>query len=1348
MKKLVLLIFLFTFGASAQRFVTSFSDVTSLLASPNPGAQTNAFVLGYYEANDGYGGNFYYDKLSSASTNTSLTNPILKPNNYGGRWFKVSTPLPTDTSTSRRFSSDATDLFTIGDSFTYGAGATQYTNAWPSVFAENSGLSATNLANGSFTIPDANWSAFSGWTVTNTTGPSTYIFSSPSSINDNQNWAVLIGFNDIRTGSTSSTMFRKGLDHLIHWLGIPTSAKRTAQSPDASTGSWTAIPWSNGIGSIGAYSSSGTLTWSNVIGSDVYLGYIGWGTNFGGSLQVAVDGVTITNFTTASVAYGNREYINGTDPNIPDNDGPYGNGKIDFCPQVVRVTGLGFSAHTVVVTAASNPVYVLWCAGNGWSRTSRKGPNIFIGSIPRQSPWTSGGTDSSHAQFNAQLYSAINAAKASYLRVSLSQVSADYVPSIHQGGDGVHPNDAGHIAIAGAFTDEFSQDLDSIISGLGIESGTSSGAGVFTSISVSGTSSLVGNVTGNGRLLMLPTAGAGGTSHRFGYGSVGASGVQVIASDTSLDRVLTIGGNYVSVAVNSTGAGANLSLGTVGQNVSVAGAATVAETLNVSGTTTIGGRLIVNPTATNGGWYHRVGQDGVSSSAVTFLTGDTALDRSMTFNGQAITAKVNSTGAAANMIVGSAATTVVIGGSQTVSEILTVTGNSALNGGMTLGKTLTGSSGTEIPARLQYTVNQSGTAGSQGLSIEATTTALGSGSHRLINGVDDGSERFYVTTDGRIVAFSPNGTTGHLLRGVSASDSQILLGVAETLDRRLTLKGNAIYSSLSDGSSATQELKLNEFGGLVSVGGYLRTASGIQYGSATRFDRFGSGSPEGVISADVSSTWRRTDGGASTTFYVKESGSGNTGWVALGPPGGSGVSISGTPSSGQIAEWTSGTAIQGVTATGTGSPVKATAPTLPSTVTIGAAGGTTGAALFKGTTSGTVTLSVADTAGTHTIKLPVADGSADQVLKTDGSGQWGWTTASGGGAPSTADYLVKTADGGLSAERVVTDTTSITVDWATGGQAKFVREALTGDVTAAQNNNSTTIANDAVSNAKMANMAASTIKARVTGSTGDPEDATLSQVLDLVGSAADGDILVRSGGSWGRLGKGQRGAQLYSDGSAVSWKSQRTHAGFIDDFIGSNLSQEWQALGSGGGAAFIVGETGEAGIYGLNTSTSSTGSRGVSRGLTSILLGGGEVYVEWRAKLPALSTPSQRYSVNIGLTDQITTPFDGAVFEYTDSVNSGNWTLRTTSNGSSSTANTSTAADTNWHEFGLLVNAGATRVDFYIDDVNVGNLTGSIPTGASRNTSVGANITKSIGITQSDLYLGYAFLEIKFTTPR
>ncbi|MDP4095479.1 phage tail protein [Paenibacillus sp. P96] len=43
----------------------------------------------------------------------------------------------------------------------------------------------------------------------------------------------------------------------------------------------------------------------------------------------------------------------------------------------------------------------------------------------------------------------------------------------------------------------------------------------------------------------------------------------------------------------------------------------------------------------------------------------------------------------------------------------------------------------------------------------------------------------------------------------------------------------------------------------------------------------GNGSPEGALPAPVGSLYRRWDGGTGSTLYVKESGSGNTGWRAI-----------------------------------------------------------------------------------------------------------------------------------------------------------------------------------------------------------------------------------------------------------------------------------------------------------------------------------------------------------------------------------------------------------------------------------------------------------------------------------
>jgi hypothetical protein len=68
------------------------------------------------------------------------------------------------------------------------------------------------------------------------------------------------------------------------------------------------------------------------------------------------------------------------------------------------------------------------------------------------------------------------------------------------------------------------------------------------------------------------------------------------------------------------------------------------------------------------------------------------------------------------------------------------------------------------------------------------------------------------------------------------------------------------------------------------------------------------------------------------------------------------------------------------------------------------------------------------------------------------------------------------------------------------------RAALTGDVTAAAGSNTTTIANDAVTNAKLANMATGRVKVRITAGTGDPEDATFAALR----TAAGLDLITRA----------------------------------------------------------------------------------------------------------------------------------------------------------------------------------------------------------------------------------------------
>lgn len=71
------------------------------------------------------------------------------------------------------------------------------------------------------------------------------------------------------------------------------------------------------------------------------------------------------------------------------------------------------------------------------------------------------------------------------------------------------------------------------------------------------------------------------------------------------------------------------------------------------------------------------------------------------------------------------------------------------------------------------------------------------------------------------------------------------------------------------------------------------------------------------------------------------------------------------------------------------------------------------------------------------------------------------------------------------------------------GSGNIQRAALTGDVTASAGSNALTIANDAVTNTKAANMADSTIKGRTAGAgTGDPVDLTAAQAKTILAIAS------------------------------------------------------------------------------------------------------------------------------------------------------------------------------------------------------------------------------------------------------
>ncbi len=96
------------------------------------------------------------------------------------------------------------------------------------------------------------------------------------------------------------------------------------------------------------------------------------------------------------------------------------------------------------------------------------------------------------------------------------------------------------------------------------------------------------------------------------------------------------------------------------------------------------------------------------------------------------------------------------------------------------------------------------------------------------------------------------------------------------------------------------------------------------------------------------------------------------------------------------------------------------------------------------------------------------------------------------------------------------------------GSAVGVAEPADGSVTTNK------MTNNAVTYAKMQDISAtSRVLGRKTAGAGDPEELTLSEVLDFIGSAARGDILFRGASAWQRLAAGTSGQFLKTNGAGA-----------------------------------------------------------------------------------------------------------------------------------------------------------------------------------------------------------------------
>lgn len=232
-----------------------------------------------------------------------------------------------------------------------------------------------------------------------------------------------------------------------------------------------------------------------------------------------------------------------------------------------------------------------------------------------------------------------------------------------------------------------------------------------------------------------------------------------------------------------------------------------------------------------------------------------------------------------------------------------------------------------------------------------------------------------------------------------------------------------------------------------------------------------------------------------------------------------------------------------------------------------------------------------------------------------------------------------------------------------------------------------------------------------------------------IGGATSSTLANVTNGTTGQVLTANTGAApTFQD---ISSPSASSIVNLFDDFVGGydvnnspryTSSLYWATATSGntlGGTVFNSNSNAHPGI--IQNLAFSTGSVYVSWGNSStgtiapylgLLLGGGAITLTWIINIVNLSNGTNRYILRAGFGDTFNLDMaNGVYFEYSDNVNSGNWTYKTADASSRTTSNSSVAVTTGWHNLSLTINAAASSVSFSVDGVSLGTaITTNIPT--------------------------------------
>lgn len=130
-----------------------------------------------------------------------------------------------------------------------------------------------------------------------------------------------------------------------------------------------------------------------------------------------------------------------------------------------------------------------------------------------------------------------------------------------------------------------------------------------------------------------------------------------------------------------------------------------------------------------------------------------------------------------------------------------------------------------------------------------------------------------ASDNGFLTVITGTSGAGGIAIGDSGAYNRFVAQYVNTSDSFLLRTGGGATAVTVDSSGDVVLANDLDVGGDVIITGQIELPGGVLILS-------GSGSPESAVTAPIGSTFHRTDGSAGTSLYVKESGTGNTGWVA------------------------------------------------------------------------------------------------------------------------------------------------------------------------------------------------------------------------------------------------------------------------------------------------------------------------------------------------------------------------------------------------------------------------------------------------------------------------------------